>query len=89
MARKPIERRPKAARTQPRRWPWVVLAVVVVALVGIFVWRVTGSQPEATGTAQSGAAVPNFALPSTSGQPIALTDYHGRKLVVYFYEGST
>ncbi len=76
-------------RGRSRRWPWILLAVVVVVLVGVFVWRVAGNQSGATAGAATGAPVPSFSLPSTLDRPIALTDYRGKKLVVYFYEGST
>ena len=89
MAHKSIERHPRTARGRSRRWPWLVLAVVTAALIGGFVLRAAGDQSETTGGAAIDTAVPGFALPSTAGRPIALTDYRGRKLVVYFYEGST
>lgn len=34
---------------------------------------------------QPGAAAPAFRLPSTSGQTVALEDFRGRKVVLYFY----
>lgn len=71
--------------------------MVTAALIGGFVLRVAGDQSErvagdqskTTGGVAIGTAVPSLDLPSTAGRPIALTDYQGRKLVVYFYEGST
>jgi len=66
-----------------------VLSIVVVALIVVFVLKVTGGQSQTATGAATGAAVPNVSLPSTSDKPIALTDYRGKKLVVYFYEGST
>jgi peroxiredoxin Q/BCP len=32
-----------------------------------------------------GAVAPKFRLPSTSGKDVALADYRGRKIVLYFY----
>lgn len=32
-----------------------------------------------------GRKVPAFALPATGGQPLALKDYQGKNLVIYFY----
>lgn len=34
---------------------------------------------------QVGQAVPNFTLPASTGGSISLSDYKGKKLVVYFY----
>lgn len=34
---------------------------------------------------QIGKQVPDFELPSTEGGTIRLSDYHGKKVVVYFY----
>ncbi len=36
-------------------------------------------------TVQVGQPVPNFSLPASSGKEIALSDYRGKKLVIYFY----
>jgi peroxiredoxin Q/BCP len=36
-------------------------------------------------TASIGAKVPEFVLPSTSGQDFSLKDFKGRKVVLYFY----
>jgi len=32
-----------------------------------------------------GRKVPDFSLPATGGQTIALSDYSGRNVVIYFY----
>ena len=32
-----------------------------------------------------GQAVPNFTLPSSNGQDVSLSDYRGKKVVIYFY----
>jgi peroxiredoxin Q/BCP len=34
---------------------------------------------------QPGDTAPDFALPDADGTPVALTDFRGRKVVVYFY----
>jgi thioredoxin-dependent peroxiredoxin len=36
-------------------------------------------------TIQSGAAAPNFTLPSQEEKPVSLTDYKGKWVVLYFY----
>ena len=33
----------------------------------------------------AGAAAPSFTLPSDGGATVSLTDYHGKKLALYFY----
>lgn len=32
-----------------------------------------------------GQKVPNFTLPSSSGQEVSLNEYLGRKVILYFY----
>ena len=32
-----------------------------------------------------GDPAPDFTLPDADGRPVSLTDYRGRKVVVYFY----
>lgn len=34
---------------------------------------------------ESGDPAPDFTLPGDSGRPVSLTEYHGRRLVLYFY----
>jgi hypothetical protein len=89
MAQRNTSPRPNTARGRSRRWPWILLGVVVVVLIGAFVWKVAGDQSQTAAGAATGSAVPSVSFPSTSDHPIALTDYRGKKLVVYFYEGST
>ena len=61
----------------------------MVALIGLFIWKVAGGQPATTNGATTGITIPSVSFPSTSDHSIALTDYKGKKVVVYFYEGST
>lgn len=87
MARKVSDRQSKGSRGRGRRWPWFLVAGVITLLVAVFVYRLTIS-PSGVGTpSTTGATVPTTALPSTAGHAIALSDYKGKKLVVYFYEG--
>lgn len=90
MAHKAREQRTGSAQGRPRRWPWLLLVGVIVVLVGTFVFKVAGGQPDTSASSTSvGVSVPTFSLPSTTGHPISLDDYKGKKLVVYFYEGAT
>ena len=89
MAEESTRSRRNTARGRPRRWPWFVLSIIIVGLIGVFVLKVAGGQSQTTTGASNGTSVPSISLPSTSDHPIALTDYRGKKLVVYFYEGST
>ncbi len=34
---------------------------------------------------QPGAGAPGFTLPDQSGTPVSLSDYKGRKVLLYFY----
>lgn len=49
--------------------------------------RTTSTKPKATTTAvlQEGMKAPSFTLPRDGGQSVALKDYAGRKLVIFFY----
>lgn len=79
----------RAIRRRPRRWLWPAVVGGVALLTGLFALVLT-HQPAATGgAAAAGMVVPNVALPSTAGHPISLADYRGKKVVLYFYEGST
>lgn len=40
---------------------------------------------ENTPGAQVGQPAPDFTLPNQDGEPVSLSDYHGRNVVVYFY----
>lgn len=88
MASKTTMRATRAARGRSRQWLWVGLAGVIVVVVVAFAVVVSHSGSAAGGTAL-GTVVPKVSLPSTAGHPIALADYRGRKVVLYFYEGST
>ena len=89
MAQNPPTPSRKTVPSRPRRWPWFVLSLIVVVLIGVFVLKAARGPSQSTTGAATGIAVPTTSFPSTTDQPIALTDYHGKKLVVYFYEGST
>ncbi|MCL4545426.1 MAG: redoxin domain-containing protein [Chloroflexi bacterium] len=78
----------RGARGQSRRWLWASLAGVIVVVIVAFGLVMSHSGGAVAGTAL-GTAVPNVALPSTAGHPISLAGYRGRKVVLYFYEGST
>lgn len=38
-----------------------------------------------THTLQVGQAVPDFTLPGSNGEPVKLSDYRGKQVVIYFY----
>jgi peroxiredoxin Q/BCP len=40
---------------------------------------------EAMGKIKEGQPAPDFELPDQSGQPVRLSSFHGRKVVLYFY----
>ena len=89
MAQEPTSSHRKTAHDRSRRWPWILLGIIIVVLVGAFVWKVAGDKSGVTTGTAAGMSVPGISLTSTSDHPIALTDYRGKKLVVYFYEAST
>jgi peroxiredoxin Q/BCP len=61
---------------------WVALIAGVIVLCGV------GSRAHAAGGSshlQVGAGAPNFSLPSQEEKPVALSDYKGKWVVLYFY----
>jgi hypothetical protein len=91
-------------KSKPKRSPvrstsgnWLPYAIAggVVVLVATFV-AVTqlghagsGGAGVTSGGLAVGGQVPADSVPSSSGQPASLADFHGSKVVVYFYEGGT
>ncbi|MBW3603051.1 MAG: peroxiredoxin family protein [Actinobacteria bacterium] len=79
---------------------WVTAAVVgIVAVAGLAVVYVTSGGSRAGGTAEAGEyafavgdpgpgeQAPAFELPSTTGGTVALDDYRGETVLLYFQEG--
>lgn len=87
-------------RTKPeprhRTFVWVLavvaLIVVVLGLYTIFAGS-TGSTTSASGTAYAvgqpgpGQSAPAFSLTDTTGKHVALADYRGKTVLLYFQEG--
>ena len=59
-----------------------ICVVLVIALALIIPACTTGS---AAPVVQVGQAAPDFALPSQDGSPVALKDFRGKWVVLYFY----
>ena len=75
------QRRRHRARHQ-RRWVgWAVAGVLAVAAVVAVVLGGQSSSPGSTGLAS------DFTLASTSGGEVALSDFRGRNVLLYFNEG--
>lgn len=62
-------------------------AVVVVALIAAGAAWFLFRQPEPGKSSLTGAVAPGFTLTSAAGQRVALSDYSGRNVVIYFSEG--
>ncbi len=94
--------RSSGPRSKPKRspvrstsrswWPYAIaggIVVLVAAFVAVTQLGRSGSGD--AGVAGSGLAigapVPTDSVPSSSGHPVSLADFHGSKVVVYFYEG--
>jgi len=60
-----------------RRGIWIAVVVGIVAACAVGV--------RAADTLQAGAAAPNFSLPSQEEKQVALSDYKGKWVVLYFY----
>lgn len=65
------------------------IAVVVIFIVVAMVLSSSGSSSNisSTGSLKIGDPAPQFTLPSTSGNTVALSDYEGKPVVLYFNEG--
>ena len=104
MSEKPRDPSSGRTKSKPKRSPvrstsgkWGTYAIAggVLVLVAAFV-AVTqlghagsGGAGNTGGGLAVGAPVPADSVPSSSGQPASLGDFHGSKVVVYFYEGGT
>ena len=63
-------------------------ASCIALIAGLLAICVTGIKAHAAGGdshLQAGAAAPNFSLYSQEDKPVALTDYKGKWVVLYFY----
>jgi peroxiredoxin Q/BCP len=71
------------------RYAAAACAVLVIAVLG---WLLSQSRASSsTGAALVGKPAPlaGLRLASSQGRPVSLAQYHGRKVVLFFYEGST
>ncbi|GAA4409450.1 hypothetical protein GCM10023168_28230 [Fodinibacter luteus] len=60
-------------------------ATVLVVLLGIVGFMLATSQPESSTAIKT---APDFTLTDTTGQEVALSDYRGSNVVLYFNEGA-
>jgi thioredoxin-dependent peroxiredoxin len=59
--------------------------VWIAVIIGIVTACAAGVRAHAADALQTGAAAPNFSLPSQEEKPVALSDYKGKWVVLYFY----
>src|SRR6266852_567357 len=85
-------KRPPVRSTSGAWWPYAIAGGVVV-LVAAFVAVTQLGHPGSGGAAGTrsalavGSPVPTDSVPSSDGRTLSLADFHGSKVVVYFYEG--
>jgi len=83
-------KRPPVRSNSGNWWPYAIAGGVVV-LVAAFIAVTQLGHPASGGNGGGGLAVgspvPTDSVPSSDGRTVSLTDFHGCKLVVYFYEG--
>ena len=61
----------------------IVLVLVVIAGAAVAVFAL--NRPSAAAVPELGSAAPDFRLPSQDGSPVALSDFRGKWVVLYFY----
>ena len=59
----------------------IILLLLVVAVIVLLVPRV----PSRSSAPSEGSSAPDFTLPSQEGSSVALKDYRGKWVVLYFY----
>lgn len=92
-------RQRRGGRSGNRAWiiAWALLAVVAVGgLYLLYSWSADG-QGTASGTASgyrhvagepgAGSRAPEFTLPASTGGMVSLSDYRGKRVLLYFQEG--
>jgi len=87
---KPKPQRSPVRRTSGSWWPYAIAGGIVV-LVAAFIAVTQLGHPASGGNGGGGLAVgspvPTDSVPSSDGRTVSLTEFHGSKVVVYFYEG--
>jgi len=87
---KPKPKRSPVRRTSGSWWPYAIAGGIVV-LVAAFIAVTQLGHPASGGNGGGGLAlgspVPTDSVPSSDGRTVSLTEFHGSKVVVYFYEG--
>jgi hypothetical protein len=63
------------------------LSVVIAAFMIYGIFFITRQMPAPTETAMSLSQAPDFTLMNLQGQPVRLSDYRGKKVVLAFYRG--
>jgi peroxiredoxin Q/BCP len=86
--------RNRSAQARKRiSWGRLAAAGALLLLIGgTLLWLVgQASSTSSSGASPVGKPAPqaNLQLASTQGHPISLAQYHGKKVLVFFYEGST
>ncbi|MGW5440734.1 peroxiredoxin family protein [Nocardia asteroides] len=87
-----------SSRGSTRRWPMIVAVLTVLAVGVLFlIYQNAQGGRNATdggsgyrhvaGEPGIGAAAPDFALTSTTGETVRLGDFRGRSVLLYFQEG--
>lgn len=74
----------RRARTTRRIW-WGLLAVVVVAGLGLTLSRAPKGNVEISGTVALGEPAPDIAMTDFDGDRLKLSDFEGKPLVVNFW----
>ena len=71
-------------RRRPYRWTSAALLLVALLLGK----GPVGTGPDVAGALDVGEKAPDFTLPSTTGSPISLSQFRGKKLVLLEFYGA-
>jgi cytochrome oxidase Cu insertion factor (SCO1/SenC/PrrC family) len=74
-------------RRKGRKLPWVV-GIIAIVFLSLFSLQWLNEKQTNTAGLRAGTPAPEFTLTSTK-EEISLSDFKGKNVVLYFYEGNS